>query len=418
MTFFFLWMAPAPSTGKGDDSATLSPTISPSTLSKDLWELTGTVTLFGADTASTVSLSFDGRVIAARNGNSVQCYEWRSQSWQPRGSWLIPNPSAFEDVNNQQTMVLSTNGTVLAFGDWTDRTVLVFDWNEAGGTWESRPVVQLEEVKDTDMSFSYTLALSSNGSTLAVGIPQGLGKAELFEWNAWGQTWTRIKTWQGRSGRRTGSSVALSSDGRTIAIGAVENAISTLVPGMVRVYRREREVENNGADADNWIQVGQTLVGLRHEDRFGYMLALSDTGQRVAVGSPGHDVDSDKENAGQVGVYEWDAKAQLWNHVGQDVMSTAVDRVGQDIMTAAMDQRLGTIVSISASGNVLLTSGVDTGVQIHRFDVDVQRWILWSLRGEAATVPVSTSAVAGNGRVIAVAGKEGNTVDTYQAVGW
>lgn len=352
-------------------------------------------------------MSEDGRVMATRSGNNnvIQCYEWLDLSWQPRGAaWSTPAFSLFDAINTQQTIALSLNGNVLAFGDLFERTVRVFDWQEAGSIWEARPVVQLEQIQDADTSFSFTLALSSTGNTMAVGVPQGIGKAQVLEWDGWGKAWTNIKTWYGISGRRTGSAVALSSDGRTVAIGAVENAISTLVPGMVRVYRRESATDN--FVDDSWTQVGQTLVGVRDEDRFGYMLALNGDGQRITVGAPGHDAHNDILNAGRVVVYEWNSISDLWNRIGQVRMGTEAN------------ENLGTIMSLSESGDVLATSGVDNGVQIHRYDDTRRRWSWWGLDWDVSAISVSAVALAGNGRVVSVAGTEGGTIDIYQAVGW
>jgi FG-GAP repeat len=96
-----------------------------------------------------------------------------------------------------------------------------------------------------------------------------------------------------------GSAIALSSDGRILAIGAPMQDANGANAGQVQVYRY---------DAANvtqpWSQMGRDLRGNAAQDYFGSAIALSPDGQTLAIGAPR----SDEENgvqSGAVWLYQW-----------------------------------------------------------------------------------------------------------------
>jgi len=83
----------------------------------------------------------------------------------------------------------------------------------------------------------------------------------------------------------SGASVSISSDGKTVAIGAKNNNDdgdgNGIISGHVRVY-------SYGEDEDAWSQVGTDIDG-KICDRFGYDVELSADGMTLVVGAPGRD---------------------------------------------------------------------------------------------------------------------------------
>ena len=77
-----------------------------------------------------------------------------------------------------------------------------------------------------------------------------------------------------------GQSVSLSSDGKTLAIGASGGSGT----GRVRVYRLF-----GSDDSWTWTQVGKDINGVNAYDFAGSSIALSLDGNVVAVGSPEND---------------------------------------------------------------------------------------------------------------------------------
>ena len=90
----------------------------------------------------------------------------------------------------------------------------------------------------------------------------------------------------------SGYSVSLSGDGTVMAIGARNNDGAGANAGQARVY------QYNGAA---WVQLGADMNGEAAGDLFGYSVALSSDGTRLAVGGSGNDNNGD--NAGHVRVF-------------------------------------------------------------------------------------------------------------------
>ena len=99
-----------------------------------------------------------------------------------------------------------------------------------------------------------------------------MAKEEYSE-NPYQVEWYQVGTdINGSGGESFGSSVAMSSDGKRIAVGAMNHSSND---GEVRVY------DNVGGQ---WTQVGPSIPGAANE-RFGQSISISSDGMRVAVGA-------------------------------------------------------------------------------------------------------------------------------------
>ena len=96
------------------------------------------------------------------------------------------------------------------------------------------------------------------------------------------------------AGDQSGFSVALSSDGTRVAIGAPCNDGNGSSAGHVRVY----EYSGGG-----WAQLGTDIDGEAADDQSGFSVALSSDGTRVAIGALLND--GNGSSAGHVRVYEY-----------------------------------------------------------------------------------------------------------------
>ncbi|GFH56518.1 hypothetical protein CTEN210_12994 [Chaetoceros tenuissimus] len=88
--------------------------------------------------------------------------------------------------------------------------------------------------------------------------------------------------------------VSLSSNGATLAVGVPVND-TNLMPGHVQVYNY------NGS---TWNLKGNAIQGKTLGDSFGYSISLSSTGDRVAIGAPTNSVAG--TNSGEVRIYSYD----------------------------------------------------------------------------------------------------------------
>lgn len=171
-----------------------------------------------------------------------------------------------------------------------------------------------------------------------------------------------------------GLNMALSADGNTLAVGAPwEDSSATGIDGneadnsaddagAVYVYRRS----DTGWRQEAYLKASNTDAG----DVFGFSVALSGDGNRLAAGAPGEDsgssgIDSDSANdlaagAGAVYLFEFDgAKWQQRHYIKQTVTSVA-DRLDENQFgsTIAMSSA-GDVLAIGAPGELSICSGID-----------------------------------------------------------
>jgi len=131
-----------------------------------------------------------------------------------------------------------------------------------------------------------------------------------------------------------GSTLALSSDGSRLAVGAMENNNSNGEwAGQVKVFDWSE---------DAWIQIGDSLIGEATNEYFGSAVALSADGRRLAIGGPNESRDDGGEGIGQVRVYDWSGTA--WIKVGDNLISKMVD----DAFGLSITQRDSTVLVLSS----------------------------------------------------------------------
>ena len=75
----------------------------------------------------------------------------------------------------------------------------------------------------------------------------------------------------------SGFSVSLSSDGKIVAIGAMNNGAT----GHVRVWKYD--------ETESWFQLGQDIDGEAAYDYSGSLVSLSSDGKTVSIGGSGND---------------------------------------------------------------------------------------------------------------------------------
>ena len=101
--------------------------------------------------------------------------------------------------------------------------------------------------------FGFSVSLSNDGGTVAIGAPSsGGGYTRVHKWD--GTNWAQVGS--NIDGEATGdksvSSVSLSNDGETVAIGAKPNDGNGYESGYARVYKWNGSI---------WTQIGSDIVG-------------------------------------------------------------------------------------------------------------------------------------------------------------
>src|SRR5690554_450237 len=279
-----------------------------------------------------VSLSADGKVVAMTGGGGASIYQNVSGTWTLNGT--------FPMLNSAQSVSLSSNGEILAIGNTgynngNNSAGYVQVYQNVSGVW-----TQIGNDIDGDTvgeHFGFSVSLSSNGTTLAVGAPYYDGKGGTRSGQVrvyqnvsgnWIQLGQDIDDGE-FSGEFSGWEISLSSDGDILAVGRLRNSIAANSSGLVRVYRNV---------SGNWIQIGQDIVGEGIYDTSAGV-SLSADGSVVAIGAPHNNNVNGSGGSGHVRIYR--------------NISGNWFKIGADIDGEGTNDNSGYSVSLSADGNVV-----------------------------------------------------------------
>jgi hypothetical protein len=276
-------------------------------------------------------------------------------------TWAQVGQNIFAEANGDEfgySVSISDDGEIIAIGadtndgkNGTDSGhVRIYALGNDGTSWE-----QLGEDIDGDMAddlSGYAVSLSSNGTILAIGAPRGgvnglwSGQVKVYRMNSAGSSWERLgQTIYGDNARDWfGSSVDISPDGSTIAVGAAGQLLDRT--GYVRVFSLDRYGD---ASTDSWLQIGQDIVGEAVGDQFGWSVSISDNGGTLAVGAGTND-GMNGEDSGNARIYQLNEDSASWEQMGMDIDGD----LAYDL--------LGYSVSLSASGTSFATGSPRAGV--------------------------------------------------------
>lgn len=361
------------------------------------------------------------------------------------------NPDAYDNFGI--SVALSADGKTLAvgsFGEDSDATGIDGDQtnNNLSGTgavyvyvrndsnWRQQAYLKASATQ-MGYDFGRVLSLSADGNTLAVGAPgdnssatetsddSATNSGAVYVYARSGDSWGReayVKASNTEEGDYFGSSVALSADGNTLAVGAYgEDSDATGIggdqlkdnaygAGAVYVYVREGSWKQQA-----YIKASNTGAG----DDFGASVALSANGNTLAVGAVGEDSaatgingdegDNSAEYAGAV--YMFSRDNNVW---AQHVYVKASNNEKED--------GFGSAVTLSADGNTLAVAayGEDSAVTgingdendnnannagaVYVFSHDINGWI------QQAYVKASNSEMDDNFGVSVALSADGNTL--------
>lgn len=368
-----------------------------------------------------------------------------------------------ESSDNDRAVALSADGETLAVGaigessaatgiggnqadDSADGAGAVYVFRRLDGVWAQQAYVKASNTDTLDL-FGSSVALSADGSTLAVGAfgedsgATGIdgnqadnsagfaGAVYVFDRDdagSWSQS-TYIKASNAESNDRFGGEVALSADGNTLAVGASDEASAATVingdesdnsafaAGATYVFSR---------DADGaWSQEAYVKASnAGTDDHFGDEVALSGDGETLVVGARGEDsattgIDGDQDDdsalsSGAVYVFVRDESGTWSQQAYVKAPNTdALDNFGR--ATELSDD--GTTLVIAAPAEDSSASGVNGGQADNGSDnagaayVYARNGTVWSFQTylKASNPEVSDLfgvdvALSGDGNTIAV----------------
>ncbi len=280
------------------------------------------VTSIFEDSAA-VGVNGDEADNSALDAGAVYVFSRSDSSWVQDAYIKASNTESSDQFGYSVT--LSGDGNTLAVGanleashatgidgDQLDNSSLgagaVYVFKRDNGSWSQQAYVKASNAEAGDV-FGYQVALSFDGNTLAVtaqgedsaaaGIDfdetnndaGGAGAAYIFSRS--GDSWVQqayLKAMYPEENDLFGTSVAISQDGNTVAIGALDED-----GGQVGVNGDQSDNSGRGSgvayvfsrDGDSWSQQAY-IKGLNtaRADAFGAAVALSANGSTLAVGAP------------------------------------------------------------------------------------------------------------------------------------
>ncbi len=324
---------------------------------------------------------------SAANSGAVYIFARSSNSWSQQAFIKASNTGAGDRFG--YAVDLSDDGNILAVGAYREDSntsgingvetnnsatdsgaVYLFTRNDSG--WTQQTYVKASNTGAND-NFGYTVVLSGDGHTLAVGAPAedsattgvngdenndsaaDSGAVYLFTYS--GGNWSQqayIKANNSGAGDQFGSAIDLSKDGNTLAAGALEeDSNATGINGDENNNSRS----NSGAvylftrSGNSWNQ--QTYVKANNAgagDGFGHAVALSGDGRTLAVGAWGENsaaygINGDGSNnsaADSGAVYLFTGNSSNWQQ--QAYLKAGNSNAGD---------RFGWSISLSSNGDTL-----------------------------------------------------------------
>ncbi|WP_206211967.1 FG-GAP repeat protein [Wenzhouxiangella sp. XN24] len=339
----------ASNTGTNDEfGAAIALSDDGSTLAVGAWDEDSNATGVNADEGDDSAPESGAVYVYTRSGTS-----WSQQAY-------IKASNTGQDDEFGTSVALSGDGDTLAVGavgesssdtgiesnqgdDNAPDSGAVYVFTRSGTSWSQQAYVKAANT-DQDDEFGTAVALSDDGSTLAVGArgedgnttgvngngsdnnAPGSGAAYVFTRD--GTSWSQqayIKASNTGQQDMFGRAVALSGDGETLAVGAVaEDSSATGIDGngdddnvfgsgAVYVYTR------SGTSWSQQAYVKASNPGLN--DVFGHSLALSDNGNALVVGATGEgsnatgiggDQAEDNTTSGSGAVYVFARTGTIW----------------------------------------------------------------------------------------------------------
>ena len=243
----------------------------------------------------------------------------------------------------ESTVAMSDNGNVIACSSNLNG-FMVFEKAVSGEFWVQR----INQISD---GFSGDpIAISGDGNTIAIGSPNANNfDGEVNIYIKIGYSWVHQDTLIGTptSASFQGSSVSLSTDGNTLAVGAPSDNSGV---GATWIWTRTGTI---------WTQqdklIGSIgLVGLSFQ---GSSVALSGNGDVVVIGAP-------KNNSDEGCIWVFTRSASIWTEHNQYIGSGGL-----------VNSEQGNKVAISTSGNTIAFAGGTTDDSVWVFEFSSPNWV-------------------------------------------
>jgi len=287
---------------------------------------------------------------------SVYIYTLNETIWEKK---QITASDANDGDQFGVSVSFSSDGNTLIVGSYMDDvssssdnygSAFIYKWD--GALWNERKLLASD--KSTNNRYGWHVAMSGDAQTAVVGSPYAQGNeassgtAYVYRWN--GSDWIekKLTASDGKSGDFFGALVAISSDGKTIAIGAPWDDIITLNDDQGSVYIYQW-------DGIQWVETKISASDGLATDHFGKSVSLSGDGTILLVGSRLDDVNGVTDR-GSAYLYRWNGNT--WNE--EEVIRASDGATSDHFGYSVFISRDGWTYGITAPGSTV-GSNADQG---------------------------------------------------------
>jgi gliding motility-associated-like protein len=323
---------------------TVMPTPAPNTQQGN--KLVGTGGDAGAGQGISVAISADGNTAVVggygdnNNQGAIWIYTRTGGVWTQQGSKLVGTGGS-TNANQGIAVAINANGNTVLSGAYSDGTIgATWVFTRTGTTWTQQGAKLVGSgYLGSSASQGSTVSLSADGNTAAIGgYADNDTKGAIWVFTRTGSVWTQ----QGNKLVGTGANnnqalvVALSADGNTL----IESSPNDASGGAVWIFTRSGNV---------WTQQGNKLTGTGSDGNAtqGSTVAINADGNTILIGA-----NSDNSNIGAAWVFT--RTGTTWTQQGNKLVGSG--NIGGSSQ--------GSSVALSADGNtaILGANGDDGGM--------------------------------------------------------
>jgi len=262
------------------------------------------------------------------------------------GSWVLKTKLTASNPSNDDwfgiSCSISPDGNTIIVGatgddDSASAAGAVYIFENVAGTWTEKQKVQ-EQYTQSGNRFGVSCAISNLGTRFLAG-----SKNSITVFQKSGSTWSREIRKIGSDTAIAdlfGHSVDISSDGETFVVGAPYQDTGGSSAGAAYIFKYVSSA---------WTQTYKAQGNPVASDYFGWSVALSDDGARMAAGAI-YKSSTSASNGGEAFVFKLDSGS--WISDGEALSSDIED-----------DDRLGESVAMNIDGSSLVVGAIreDTG---------------------------------------------------------
>jgi hypothetical protein len=271
---------------------------------------------------------------------AVYVFSRKGTAWSQQAYVKASNTGERDDGDTfGYTIALSDDGNTLAVGapsedggssglngNQRDNSAIgagaVYVFVRAASSWSQQAYMKPGLARPNQL-FGYSVALSSNGDTLAAGaFDEDMGRGAVFVFTRQGGAWsqqTRMQASNAERGDSLGAWVAISDDGNTVAAGALDedSFLTGVNPGTQGANDQQTDTSAGAVyvftrSGNTWSQQAFIkALNTDKEDWFGARVALSGDGNTLVGGAPNED--GNNESAGESGAaYVYTRTGSAW----------------------------------------------------------------------------------------------------------